>query len=331
MGSVIIHLVMDEVKNSIQALLEGLEIDQLLRRNEDLNFLEVENEVRTTVEYLRLLNEHDEFFFEQPQANRQYIIETVRRAVEYLTTMRGFVINSQANFQAEWTSIIAHIRDLYPSFYERVVSGLKAHVAMKSAEAKDVSEDVKKIKTGLKEIEKAAEEIESIKQSTEIAAGKTSISSFQKAFSQQAKQHKLAADKWLKALIGSSGIVALLGVIFVILSFNQDFLAMDARVIVISFAIKLVVLSAVIYLVRICSKNYSAHKHLQTLNEHRVNVLQSLPAFIDSVNSENKDLMFTIGAKTAFEAGETGLISVKEGAGSGSDELTRILADLMRK
>lgn len=322
---------MEEVKNSIQALLDGLDVDRLLRRSEDLNFLEVESEVQTTVQYLRLLSEYDEFFFELPQSNRQHLTEIVRRAVEYLTTMRAFVINPQVNFQSEWSSIIAQFRDLYPTFYERVVVGLKAHVAMKSAESKDVSGDVKKIKTGLKELQKAAEEVEAIKQNTEIAAGKTSISSFQKAFKEQAKQHKLSADKWLKALLGSSGAVAVLGVVFVILSFNQDFLATDARVIVITFAIKLVVLSAAIYLVRICSKNYSAHKHLQTLNEHRVNVLQSLPAFIDSVNSDNKDLMFTIGAKTAFEAGETGLISVKEGAGSSNDELTRILADMMKR
>jgi len=322
---------MDDIQLLLDDLFDGLDETKLIREGEDLNFTDVKQEVLVTLKYLRLLSENKKWYYELSIQKQQAVMQVSRQTIGYLLDMKKFTINQERDFQQEWRQIIAQVRDSYDTFYANIVNGLMSFVALEVASTKNIDGDLKKIKSGLKEIHSAAKEIEAIRQNVEVAAGKTSITSFQASFVEQAVKHANSAKNWFKGLIVSGLVVALLGVVFVVLSFNQDFLHTDPRVIIITLTIKLVVLSSAIYFTRICSKNYNAQKHLQTINEHRVNVLGSLPSFIDSVNGDNKDLMITIGAKTAFEAGETGLISTKEGAGTSNDELTRILADFMKR
>ena len=78
-------------------------------------------------------------------------------------------------------------------------------------------------------------------------------------------------------------------------------------------------------------KNYGAEKHLQEVYRHRCDVLQSLHAVYNNISSpQEKDEILKAGALFAYERGETGYITTKEGAGSGDSIFESLLNRVLR-
>ncbi len=79
-----------------------------------------------------------------------------------------------------------------------------------------------------------------------------------------------------------------------------------------------------VYLIRVCVKNYDAFMHLAALNRHKVKSLQTLKSYLEDgrISDVARQEILIEAAKHVFDPGETGFISKKEGAGGEGTAIT---------
>jgi hypothetical protein len=94
----------------------------------------------------------------------------------------------------------------------------------------------------------------------------------------------------------------------------------------------LLIISFFIYLISFIFRQYSINRNLQALNTHRKNTITSYDLFLPSLNkndSETRELIITEIAKSIYEAGPTGYISLKDAPENNTliTEITKIIKD----
>jgi predicted small secreted protein len=194
---------------------------------------------------------------------------------------------------------------------------------------KDFEGKIKLAETNLIKINETARHI----------SGATALTAYANGFDNQAKEHEDSAFKWLVLMILSVILFALF--VGCLLFFNlgefnfiKDIFADDVnyrdKLVLTSLALKAAFIFAYIQVIKFISRNYNAHKHLQEVYLHRRNVLQTLHAVYEAIGEgDEKNKILYAGAITAFDRGETGYITTKEGAGS-DDGLMQILLSKLK-
>ena len=72
-------------------------------------------------------------------------------------------------------------------------------------------------------------------------------------------------------------------------------------------------LSLIYLLLHRCIKNYTAEKHLETVNRHRQNALDTFDAFVDAAEGdrETRDAVLLAATNCIFDANQSGYLSAK--------------------
>lgn len=188
---------------------------------------------------------------------------------------------------------------------------------------------VKNIKQQTEEISKEITEnkktIDEIKEVAKYIGGATVLVGYSESFNDRADKHKMIS-RWQLSyyLISLLLFVFLVGVTFFISISDFDLIktkfAEDLKLAHLATGVlilKTILLFFVYQISQFFRKNYNAEKHLEEVYRHRSDVLQSLHGVYNSItDNAERDKILTAGALFAYERGETGYITTKEGAGS---------------
>ena len=139
---------------------------------------------------------------------------------------------------------------------------------------------------------------------------KETVSKHKAIFAKQAKEHRQASQRWL---IATGGLIVVFGAVFYWL-FEALRLGGTEWVEVLQNVFTKGFLLTLIYLVLNRSiKNYTAHKHLEVVNRHRQNALDTFDDFVDSAgeNQETKDAVLLAATNAIFDANQSGYLSAK--------------------
>ena len=141
------------------------------------------------------------------------------------------------------------------------------------------------------------------------------ISQYKTIFADQARKHRDGAWFWLG--MACLGIAA-----FFIAFYNLPTLlesgGSESTRILQNFFAKIFLLSPIYLWLNRSIKNYTAQKHLEVINTHRQNALETFDTFVTAAggNRETRDAVLLSATEAIFDANQTGYLSAK---GSGAD------------
>ena len=179
-----------------------------------------------------------------------------------------------------------------------------------------------------KEVSQGRNELKVISDAAKYIGGATVLVEYSKSFSKRACEHGENADTRFKYYMCSLVFFLLIVVSIFTLSisdsrFLKSYVADDIAGFPLNtafFVLKAALLYFTFQFVQFFRKNYGAEKHLEEVYRHRSDVLQSLNAVYNALSDTGeKDKILSAGALFAYERGETGYITTKEGAGSSDD------------
>ncbi|MDE0014703.1 MAG: hypothetical protein OXU51_00845 [Candidatus Poribacteria bacterium] len=158
-------------------------------------------------------------------------------------------------------------------------------------------------------------EFNRLKLELENQLAKKSISSYEKIFADQGDEHQKGARLWL---ITTGALTLVFGLIFWLLIKDlvpADLVPKESQVPMIlqNLFTKGFFLSLIYLLLHRSIKNYTAEKHLETVNRHRQNALATFEAFTEAAgeNRETRDAVLLAATDAIFDANQSGYLSVK--------------------
>ena len=157
---------------------------------------------------------------------------------------------------------------------------------------------------------KRQEEFDQLKSQVQDLLAKGSVSQYGEIFDKQSKEHQQAARRWL---ILTGVLIVGFGAVFYWL-FDVLKLGGTEWVGVLQHIFTKGFLLSLIYLVLNRSiKNYTAHKHLEVINRHRQNALETFDAFVSAAegNRETRDAVLLAATNAIFDADQSGYLSTK--------------------
>ena len=138
----------------------------------------------------------------------------------------------------------------------------------------------------------------------------TSVSQYKEIFAEQADKHHKSAQRWFGATIG---FTLVFGGIFWWLLKDLEPAGSDLSLVLQNLFTKGFFLSLIYLLLNRCIKNYTAEKHLETVNRHRQNALDTFDAFVAASEGdrETRDAVLLAATNCIFDANQSGYLSVK--------------------
>lgn len=241
----------------------------------------------------------------------------------------NFLNNQQRNFLENIKQNPNFIRN-NENLTVEIISKYIGWNAYNKGNLKNLKKDTDSLNERLRKNQK---DIESIEKISGLISGATVLVSYAKEFKKTSGLHKKQAEIEFKNYKISLAIsLVIVGLIF-FFSINEfkiinSLIAEDLKLpfntaIFILKAIMLIMLYQIVHFFR---KTYNAEKHLEEVYTHRSNVLNSLHAVYLAIdNKEERDKIISAGALYAYDRGETGYLSTKEGAGSGESLLDSLI------
>ena len=322
-----------ETLNKNLDTLLGISIDSLIRRDEfgaSLNFEEGKQYFERVLKLFKDIKETnlDGISFEAlNQINNQVAV-----AIGDFKNIREFSIEKYPNnTKATRDQFINTIRDRYDEFYKiltpHIAYGIRKGTDFGALEsqARGTLEELKEFRTKITEEQnKSKKEAESILDSMRKAAAEAGVSQHAIYFKEEADDHKIKSEAWLKAtyLMAIGTIVYAIGatILYFIIQQSLDFNHM------IQLAVAKILIFTVLYYATIwCGKNYRAYLHNFIANKHRQNSLSTFQAFVKATEDEStKNAVLLRATESIFNIGQTGFVS-NETDSSGSPQILEII------
>ena len=170
---------------------------------------------------------------------------------------------------------------------------------------------------------KRQEEFNQLKSQLQDLLAKESVAEYGRIFDEQANKHQRAAFWWLVSTVGLSiGF----GCIFVWL-FNVLRLGGTEWVgILQNIFTKGFLLSLIYLLLNRSIKNYTAQKHLEVINRHRQNALDTFERFVSSAaRQETKEEVLIAATNAIFDANQTGYLSTKMRGSESTNPIPQVI------
>lgn len=179
-----------------------------------------------------------------------------------------------------------------------------------------------------------SDESESILNELKKKTSNQTVSDYAIVFKNEASKYNTLSEKWIKAgiILSITFVILIIAVSFFkilpteVLKENGELLRYNFS----NLFTKIIIIAVLIFLMSFSFKQYNINKHLQTLNTHRQNALNSYQLFTKSIvgddaNSRNA-LMIQV-AKAIYEHTQsTGFLNEKsQNVNSGIVELTKII------
>ena len=157
------------------------------------------------------------------------------------------------------------------------------------------------------------------------------ISQYKEIFSDQAKKHRNMAWVWL----GVTSVLALgFGVILTWLLTDLQSAVSSANQFFTIFSnlfTKGFFLSLILLLLNRSIKNFAAEKHLDVVNTHRQNALETFDTFVAAAegNRETRDAVLLAATKAIFDANQSGYLSAKSSSSDTASPVQQIIKEVI--
>lgn len=157
------------------------------------------------------------------------------------------------------------------------------------------------------------------------------VSQYKEIFSGQAKKHGIMSWIWLIAIGGLSYLfIHISGKLIVDIGtiVNQE----DQLITILaSLFTKGFYLSLIFLILNRVIKNFAAEKHLEVINTHRQNALETFDTFVAAAegNRETRDAVLLAATRAIFEANQSGYLSAKTSSSDTANPVQQIIKEVI--
>ena len=154
------------------------------------------------------------------------------------------------------------------------------------------------------------------------------ISQYKTIFNDQAKKHRRNAWIWL-------GVTGLLTIVFggIFWGLLKDLVpaANQLSTALSNLFTKGFFISLIFFLLNRSMKNYTAEKHLEVINTHRQNALETVEPFLNATkeNRETRDQILLAATKTIYDANQSGYLSTKTSGSDSANPVQQIIKEVL--
>ena len=154
------------------------------------------------------------------------------------------------------------------------------------------------------------------------------ISQYKAIFDEQAEEHRKNARFWMWMAIAAT---AAFGGVFILLSAVLGSGGTQLTGILQNIFTKGFVLSPIYVWLNRSIKNHTAQKHLEVINVHRQNALETFDTFVAAAegNRETRDAVLLAATKAIFDANQSGYLSTKASGSDNTSPVQQIIKEVI--
>ncbi len=254
-------------------------------------------------------------------------IQRIRKSLDqWYKTARAIHNISLSTAREKHTEVLQQIfrfSDEVKQQLGQVVTYLKSKKSeqLETRVSKTFTEAVEKVKTETDLLQKQREEAERNeterqKEFNELQSklrdklAKETVSKHSQIFKKQADEHKQASKIWL---IATGGLIVAFGGVFYWLFEALRLGGTEWVGVLQNVFTKGFLLTLIYFVINRFSKNYTAQKHLEVVNRHRQNALETFDNFFETAgnNQEIKEAVLLAATNAIFDANQSGYLSSK--------------------
>ena len=324
--------------------LDELDLEGLKRSNlsgAGFSFESVYQDLLTVHSMLRqILAPSHEWLLNFPRGvARDVVRQNLIQFYENVQEIEDFVISDE-NPREPYDNLLRTISDFCNSAKESL-RGIVAYlssgkVSQRTAEVDDL---VAKLKTennkaeGIideseKKLAEKEEEVDQLILKIQNQLAEKPISQYKTIFADQAKEHHKRAWNWLKMAGGATAMffVAFAGLTIWLGSESSGLTGTLQNLFTKGF-----VLSPIYVWLNRSIKNYTAQKHLEVINTHRQNALETFDTFVAAAgdNRETRDAVLLSATDAIFDANQTGYLAAKGSAPDSRSPVQQVIREII--
>ena len=241
--------------------------------------------------------------------------------------------NLLQNFSSYCDSVKQPLGDITAFLSSRKVSQLESQVNATTAKAVDrLNTQTSRTKQNNEEAEKQEsnrqQEFDQLKLELQNQLAEKPISQYKAIFQEQAKAHHKNARFWL----GMAGVATVaFAVAFILLSIFVKIEGTALADTLQNLFTKGFLLSPIYVWLNRSIKNHTAQKHLEVINTHRQNALETFDTFVAAAegNRETRDAVLLAATDAIFDANQTGYLSTKATSPDGRSPVQQVIREIM--
>ena len=293
--------------------------------------------------FCEILTSSRESLIDLSRRNLQQFADYLRQFYEYAEQINNFEIKGENPSQG-YNDLLQTISQ----FCESTKGALRQHIAYLNSKKVGQLED--QVKTTLTDAEeKLNTETEKFQRFSKEAQQQTAeivqkleqthlkyqnqltekpISQYKTIFNDQAKKHGKTAWVWLGITVG---LALVFGRIFWWLLTDLGPTANGLSTILPNLFAKTFFLSLIFLFLNRSIKNFTAEKHLEVINTHRQNALETFDTFVAAAegNRETRDAVLLAATKAIFDANQSGYLSAKTSGSDGASPVQQIIKEVI--
>ena len=293
--------------------------------------------------FCEILTSSRESLIDLSRPNLQQFADYLRQFYEYAEQINNFEIKGENPSQG-YNDLLQTISQ----FCESTKGALRQHIAYLNS--KKVGQLEVQVRTTLTNAEeKLNTETEKFQRLSEGAQQQTAkivqkleqihlkyqnqltekpISQYKEIFASQAENHRKSAQFWMWMAIVATGAF---GGVFVLLSVLLGSGGTQLTGIFQNLFTKGFILSPIYVWLNRSIKNHTAQKHLEVINVHRQNALETFDTFVAAAegNRETRDAVLLAATKAIFDANQSGYLSAKTSGSDGASPVQQIIKEVI--
>lgn len=185
-------------------------------------------------------------------------------------------------------------------------------------EARALLQSIKDQASGVTDaLKKSQNEADNILEDVRKAAAEQGVSQQASYFKADAEHHSKEADIWRGRVIKLTWTLSVLAVISIFIHKMPFLSPKNVAESIQLIASKVILFTAVGYMLVLSARNFMSHKHNAVVNKHRQNALMTFKALVDAAKEgENKEIILTHASSCIFSPQDTGYTRQSSGNSS---------------
>lgn len=154
------------------------------------------------------------------------------------------------------------------------------------------------------------------------------ISQYKAIFNDEAEKHQKNAKFWMIMAIAATAVFFS---VFILLSLILDSGGTQLTGFFQNLFTKGFILSPIYVWLNRSIKNYTAEKHLEVINTHRQNALETVDPFLEATkeNRDTRDQILLAATKTIYDANQSGYLSTKTSSSDSASPVQQIIKEVI--
>lgn len=300
--------------------LEDLSIDEIVERPDlgELSFEDFKEEICRILEYVSYLRKVGLDVL--PEKTISQIFGDLTQIDFGIESLRGFNISRVQTPKQTRDQIYSNISQHFDNCLLHSASIISFYLISNGSLSGDIESTLKASKASMQEIKKDLSVAQNLKSKlseivseAEDSAGRVGVARFSKRFNESAESHRYWSGIWI--LI--SWLVSL-GTVYLVLNYSQlvsDFPKKPETAELTQYIFSKVFVISTLSLLSVSSmRNYRSHKHLEVVNRHRADALETFKTFVEAAGEDQdvRNAVLLEATRCAFAPAVSGYLKLEE-------------------